>query len=918
MSQRDVSAEYDQVEKDLPVGPDALSSLGSIGFTKDQINQSIPARFERMVTEFPNNAAVKYKSQILTYDQLNKSANGVAHAILERRGAENEPIGLLLGQGVQQVTAILGILKAGKMYIPLDPSFPLARLSYMLEDSQARVVVANQETTSSAREWLAEDLDLVDLDQVGNGSQSSGNPDLSISPDSYANILYTSGSTGQAKGVLQNHRNLLHGTWSVTKDYEITPDDRISLLFSTSYAASITPLLASLLNGASLHPLDLSNDLTMLSNWLVEEGITIYISVPTLFRQFASTLNGDEMFPHLRRIVVGGEPVLRKEVDLYKRHFSDHCKFVVRLAGTEMHRIRSFVIDKDTVLDGSVVPVGYQVDDKEIVLLDEDGQQVPQGEEGEIVVKSRYLSPGYWRRPKLTREKFLADVEANDRRIYHTGDLGRLSADGCLTHLGRKDSLVKIRGFRIELGEIESLLLQHEAIRDAIVVVHERDSGEKQLVSYLVARQIPGPTPQELRSYLSRQLPDYMVPVVFMYLESLPLTPTGKVSRRDLPEPTFVPERSHHDEYNALVGRRDSLELQLTQIWEQVLGVHPIDVTDNFFELGGSSLLAVRLFKRIEELTGINLPLATLVDSATIEDQAQLLREDGWSESWSSLVPLQTGGSKPPFFCVHGGGGNVIHYRILARHLGPEQPFYGLQPQGMDGNQPFLNTVEEMAAHFIEEIQSVAPRGPYYLGGYCFGATIAFEMAHQLTRAGEQVALLVSFGGATKEYPEMLGGVRDRAARIWRNLTSDGLAGALAYVREKLSYRTHRVLKRWKKKFRKYELAHRIFPELGRPQPKPPHHAEMMKTFDRAKEAYEPDVYPGRLILFRNATYHDAYLGWGELAEEGIEVYEIPCVDLMEMFQEPHVKTLADRLSGSLNSAYSEVEDPEPKSDRAD
>lgn len=416
-----------------------------------------------------------------------------------------------------------------------------------------------------------------------------------------------------------------------------------------------------------------------------------------------------------------------------------------------------------------------------------------------------------------------------------------------------------------------------------------------------------------------RQIADAFVQLIDAFLadgtqpvESVNYLATPDVAHTfDRPEDntggTRAREQGRAQWYRSLVARRDPLELQLTQIWEKLFGVRPIGVTDNFFDLGGSSFLAVRLFAEIEKLTGKNLSLSTLLEAGTIEDQARLLREEGWSssasEAVSSLVPLQPHGTRPPFFCMHGGGGNVIHYRMLAHHLGSDQPFYGLQPRGIDGTAPFHTTVEQMAAYYIEQIQTVQPKGPYFLGGYCFGATVAFEVAQQLQRLGQQVAVLVSLDGATPDYPDLLPSRSERASEHLTRILGTNPEKAFSYITGRIARRSTRLWKRTKKQLRRKKLARKLFPGLGKPVPHPPHHHEMVQTLRRAYRQYKPQLYPGELIVFRGARKHDHTLGWGRLVSDGVKVHELAISTSMDMFKEPHVEVLARKLRSCLDEA---------------
>jgi amino acid adenylation domain-containing protein len=588
-----------------------------------EVEQSVPQHFEEQVSRYPDRLAVKTREHAWTYAELNREANRLARAILAQRGGGEEPTAILIEQGAPAIAAIFGVLKAGKFFVPLDPTFPHARLTTMLEDSQSSLLVTNSAQAVLAEELASGRCQILNIDTL-DAKLSHENLGVTYPPDTLAYLLYTSGSTGQPKGVVQNHRNVLHQAKRLTNAYHICADDRCSLLASLSTGQAVVDMFSVLLNGAALYPLNIKHEgLAGLAGWLNQEEITIYRSITSVFSAFIETLTGTEAFPKLRLVRLGTEPVSRRDVELFKRHFSAPCLFANQLSCIEATTFRIYFIDHQTAISGDIVPVGYAAEDTEVLLFDDDGKDVGATGVGEIVVRSRYLSPGYWRRPDLTQAVFLPDPQGGDRRLYRTGDLGRLLPDGCLEHLGRIDFRVKVRGHTIEVAEVERLLLGHKAIKAAVVTAQQPPSGDQRLVAYLVPTQQPAPSLGALRQFVRQKLPDYMVPSAFVTLEALPLLPNGKVDRRQLPAPDWTrPQLAV-----PYVAPRTPIETALASIWAEVLGLDHIGIHDPFLELGGDSLLAARVMTRVLDTFHVELTQSALIEADTVAHMAELIVE---------------------------------------------------------------------------------------------------------------------------------------------------------------------------------------------------------------------------------------------------------------------------------------------------
>jgi amino acid adenylation domain-containing protein len=593
-----------------------------VEFKKDDIERSISARFETIVQMYSDRMAVKSANQVLTYDELNKAANIVARVILAECGEGNEPVALLFDHGAAAITSTLAGMKAGKICVPLDSSFPISRLLYILEDSQAGLIVTNQNNISLAGELARRGQRLLNIDTI-ESDRSCANLDVAISPKAFASILYTSGSTGEPKGVLHSHHNLLQNVLIHTNDFHVSCEDRVTLVYSFSFSAFLKSILCALLNGALLLPFDVKREgVGRLAKWLIEEKVTIYFSIGSLLLPLIHALRQQTEKTQLRALYLASEAVNPKVVELYKQHLPSSCIIAYCLASNETGTSRRYFIDKETEISNEILPVGYAVPGKEIVLLDDERKIVECDNVGEIAVRSRYLATGYWQRADLTEAKFIPDPDGGDARLYLTGDLGRMGQDGCLELLGRKDFMVKIRGYRVELAEIERSLVALDTIVDAIVVARVNQTGDTQLVAYVVpADQIP--TVSALRRALAKNLPDYMIPSIYVLLDALPLTPNGKVDRRALPEPgNGRPELG-----TPHVLPRTPIEAELAKVWAEALSLDQVGVYDNFFDLGGHSLTATRVLSQVIEKFRTEISLQSVFQSPTIAAMAEVIAQ---------------------------------------------------------------------------------------------------------------------------------------------------------------------------------------------------------------------------------------------------------------------------------------------------
>ncbi|MGA2271943.1 MAG: AMP-binding protein [Bryobacteraceae bacterium] len=593
-------------------------------FEKSEILQGIHQRFEKQAQKYPLRTATKDPEQTLAYATLNDAANNIAQTILKKKGPMAGQVAFVLENTGSAIATLIGILKANKSYVPLDPSFPKERTAYMFDYSESELILTDYAHRDLAAAVAGRTVPVLLIDDV-DIKKPAENPDLKIDPMCMAYLLFTSGSTGKPKGIAFCHRNLLHTTMCLINNLQISADDRMTQLHSTSFAASVVDIYCPLLNGGSVYPWDVkTRGIAGLSSWLQREAVTCIQWIPTPFRQLMGSLKEGEQFGSVRFVVMASEPLTRREFDLYRAHFPNDCTLVNQIGTSESYNYYLFFANKDTIFEGSNVPAGYPVSgDREVLLLDENRAEVGPGQIGEIAIRSEFMSLGYWRNPELTDKAFLRDDNGTAKKIYLTGDLGKRLDDGCLIHLGRKDFQVKIRGYRIELPEVEIAFKNFKHIRDVAVAAQPDRDGELRLIGYYISDNGKDFSVTELRRELATNLPDYMIPQVFVRMSEFPMTPSGKIDKKSLP----APDESRPVLDNELVAPATALEATLAEIWKDVLGCKDLGVTDDFFELGGDSLHATIMLQLIETRCGLELGYTVLFKAPRIRDLAVLIEQ---------------------------------------------------------------------------------------------------------------------------------------------------------------------------------------------------------------------------------------------------------------------------------------------------
>jgi amino acid adenylation domain-containing protein len=707
--------------------------------------------FEEQVRRSPEATAVAFEEEELSYGELNARANRLAHYLRELGVGPETRVGLMVERSIEMVVGLLGVLKAGACYVPLDSSSARERLQYMLEDSGARLVLTSRSLSPMIREVGGEAL-LMEAEEWRR--YSSEDPAVSIEPAQLAYVIYTSGSTGRPKGVGVEHRQLVNYVRAIGERLQIEAGMRLGLV--STYAADLgyTMIHPALCYGGCL---DVVNagwvlDARKLEEHFSRHPIDYLKIVPSHLWALLNGSEGSGLLPR-RWLILGGEASSWDLIQQVKQRRAG-CRVLNHYGPTET---TVGVLTYDTTQDdagqtvGGTVPIGRPLSNGKVYVLDSELNPVGVGESGEIYIGGAGVARGYLKRAELTGEKFLPNPYSAEPggRMYRTGDLGRYLQNGNIEFLGRKDHQVKIRGFRIELGEIEAALAEHPKIRQAVVLAREDEPGDKRLVAYVVAEQEAeegdsgdkraGLRIGELREHMLGKLPEYMVPGTYLELEKLPLTHNGKIDRKALPRPD---RDTREEEY---VGPRDATEETLCRLWQEVLRRERVGIHDNFFSMGGHSLLAVQIISRIKLAFSIDIPLTALFAGPTVARMAKHIAAANGHEvpkSSQILVSIQPQGSRAPFFCVHAVGGQVISYAELSQELGLEQPFYGLQSPPANSSPESDISIEQMATLYNREIRSVQPVGPYLLSGWSMGGLVAWEMAQQLIKEGETIGLL--------------------------------------------------------------------------------------------------------------------------------------------------------------------------------
>jgi amino acid adenylation domain-containing protein len=844
-------------------------------------SECFPQLFEAQVERTPDAVVLSMGRQSLRYGELNAKANQLARYLQTLGARPGAAVGIGLERSFEMVIALMAVLKTGAAYVPLDPDYPPDRLRFMSENASLTVVLTSGSLAELFDAQVCRRL-CLDQEQERIAQESDHNLPPTATPQDLAYILYTSGSTGQPKGVEIPHRALVNFLWSIRQQPGCSAEDAMLSVTTLSFDIAGLELYVPLLVGARVEIASRTAAMDGRQLRALCEAVrpTIMQATPATWRMLI-----EAGWPGSQQLTVlcGGEAL---PPDL-AASLLDRSAALWNMYGPTETTIWS-TIEKIERSDREIT-IGRPIANTELYILDQFLQPVPIGVAGELYIGGHGLARGYRGRPDLTQERFLPHPFSLDplAKLYRTGDLARYRPDGRIVHLGRLDHQVKIRGYRIELGEIETALCRHQTVRQAVVMARDDQQGVKLLVAYVVCQDGAAPSQLELRSFLQSQIPDYMVPSLFVFLKAMPLTANNKVDRNALPPPASILAGDA-----VYVAPRDRMDLQMAALWQQVFGIDKIGIHDNFFDLGGHSLKAAQLFYLIEQVYGRHLPLSTLFQAPTIAGLTSVLTQEHWTAPWQSLVAMQPSGSALPIFLVPGVMGNVLWLAQLGRLLGETHPVYGLQARGLDSNATPFGSVPEMAQQYIGEIRTCFPQGPYVIVGACTGGLVAYEMAQQLTSHGASVILCIINSWHPSSYHQHYHIARRRKLALplgilWTILRSLGELRRMR-MKDRLS-----ILQRKYKSFLSV-LRGPSGTALRQHQTR-----RVRQAMFHAAARYTMRPYPGHIlniVASQRIEPDDTRYVWRELASRGCQTIDVAALRTADLVVSPHVEEVSSHI----------------------
>jgi amino acid adenylation domain-containing protein len=838
--------------------------------------------FEEQVIVTPDNIALRKGSKTITYAELNKQANKLAHFLIAKEVLPQDNIGLLASRDFEMIIGMLGILKAGGAYVPIDPDYPIDRQEYIFNQSSIKLVIADNDYPLKS---LLNEHTFIKISAEKLAVHKNTNPELNISSKQLAYTIYTSGSTGRPKGVMIAHHSAVNLVQWVNKTYNIGVDDNLLFITSMCFDLSVYDIFGILAAGGSIVIAGQQEiqDVKQLQKMLVQYNITFWDSVPTtmdyLVRNIELTQPGYTC-PSLKTVFMSGDWIPVDLPERIKKFFPQTQ--VISLGGATEGTVWSnyFPVIK-TDADWKSIPYGKPIDNNFFYILNDELQPVPVGVVGDLYIGGVGVARGYAGDKEKTDAAFVPDPfnQSLGGMMYRTGDLGRMRADMNMEFIGRKDNQVKIMGFRVELGEIESVLNACDLVQSAVVLAKNDSEGKKRLIGYVVSNG--SFNKEDLTSYLKTKLPHYMVPAVWFSLAELPLTPNGKIDRNILPD---VEEPVANATKASAITQTEKI---LTTIWQDCIGIKGLGIDDNFFELGGHSLIAAQILSIFKNKTGHNLQLAVLFQYPDIRSLARFIDGDKVIDeaSYTCLVAIKPIGTKPPLYIIHGEGLNVLKFSTLVNTVDEDQPIWGLQARGLNGVDEPMDDMQAIAEDYLQEILRHNPDGPYILGGYSFGGYVAVEIQKRLDAMGKDANTLIMFD-TDSERLEKKRWYKVLPEKIKRNAPK-----LLSFIKSNLAKDEFKLPS---PKMSKKETE-AFYEQIKKIQVK------HLMAFNNHKMT----SFNAKVLLFRakiSVHYVDdtKYLGWTRFAKHGVDVFEVPG-DHRSMLEHPNVQTLASLLQQNLN-----------------
>jgi len=864
----------------------------SLHIAPSDFEQSVPDRFRSQVIRHADRVALSGAGRAWTYRTLDRWTDAVAIGVRALADGPARPVAILVRDRATALASALAVLKAGQIVLHLDPEARKPHVLGLMEEAGAGLVIGGCPLGLPLRALAeAAGLPFLDLDSTAYPAQSGDEIRLcDIEPDDPAVLISTSGSTGRPKAVAYSHRDILRICLTNAQLDGLTAADRRLVVAAPGTSMGLGSF-DGLLNGAAVFPFDLREGLIELHRLLEREKITVLHTVPAVFRALARTRPEACDYAHIRLVRLGGDEVRRQDVELFRRCFNEPAMLRVGYASTEAGLMTSCTFDTRTPLPEGQVIAGSPLEGVEVRVLDGRGGESPPGGEGEIAVRSAYVKMGYWRRSDLDGDLVVPDPRGEAGPFCRCGDRGRRLPDGRLQHLGRSRAEVKIGGLMVDLSGVERALGRIPRVAEAAVAVHPGASGEPRLVGYLVWSG-KAESPQALRAALAQTLPSHCVPSAFVPLSMLPLTSSGKLDRAALRPPIGMGADSAGD----FVGPAGELEHVIADLWKESLGISRVGLHDDFFAAGGDSMLAAEFVAKLWRRTGRELPASVLAHAPTVKGLADHLRA-GERASVPTLIPLREGGTQSPLFLAHPLGGEVLIYRDLVRSLRIDRPIIGLRRDRLEEERPRYTRVEDMAAQYVRQIRTVQPTGPYHLCGLSFGGVIAFEIACQLSEAGERVGSLILLdpatpGGGTDDvrdsFIDRCHGAIQRARFHWAALKLMEMRERLSYLRAALARITRRLEGMDDEKGGVADDA--VV-------------ARVPATERHRVDSYGPRVFRGRATMILAQLQprgRDRLAYWRSFVAEGVDVRKVPGMHSF-IVTEPFVRVLAKRIEASLS-----------------